>query len=234
MNTPKNTIEFRVWGKLALFSEPVTRMGGEKCTYHLPTYESLKGVLKSVYWKPTIVWVVDRVRVMNRVRTRTRGVKPVQLNNEQNLLSMYTYLTDVSYQVSAHFEWNEHRPEFRQDRNDGKHYDSSLRWLERGGRQDVFLGTRDCQADVEPCTFGSGEGHYDGDEELSYGLMFHGFDYPDETGKEEMWARFWRPVMRRGVVEFVRPEQCEVRKFLRGARSKTFEQKSEGSEYGIL
>ena len=55
----RNSIEFKVWGRYALFTDPLTRIGGEKCSYHLPTYEALKGIAKSIYWKPTFVWVVD-------------------------------------------------------------------------------------------------------------------------------------------------------------------------------
>ena len=63
-NTPKNTIEFRVWGRYALFTDPLTKVGGEKCSYHIPTYEALKGIAKSIYWKPTFIWHIDEVRVM--------------------------------------------------------------------------------------------------------------------------------------------------------------------------
>jgi len=38
----------------------------------------------------------------------------------------------------------------------------------------------------EYSVFGEGESAYDKDKEISYGLMFHGFDYPDETGEEEL------------------------------------------------
>ncbi len=95
--------------------------------------------------------------------------------------------------------------------------------LERGGRQDIFLGTRDCQGYVEPCRFGEGEGHYDGIKELGFGLMFHGFDYPDETGLDMLCSRFWRPFMKRGVIEFPRPEECPVRKDVRPMRAKGFQ-----------
>ena len=37
-----NSIEFKVYGKKALFSEPITRTGGEKSTYLVPTYQALK------------------------------------------------------------------------------------------------------------------------------------------------------------------------------------------------
>src|ERR1700722_5305319 len=71
-STPKNTIEFRVWGRYAMFTDPLTRVGGEKCSYHVPTYEALKGVAKSIYWKPTLIWMIDAVRVMKRIRTQPR------------------------------------------------------------------------------------------------------------------------------------------------------------------
>jgi CRISPR-associated protein Cas5d len=199
----------------------LTRIGGEKCSYHIPTYEALKGVAKSIYWKPTLVWLIDDLRVMRRIRTQAKGVKPLEYGGG-NTLALYTYLTDVEYQVRAHFEWNEHRPELASDRVDGKHYALARRMLERGGRQDVFLGTRDCQAYVEPCEYGSGAGEFDGDGELAFGLMFHGFDYPDETGRPEMHARFWRPVLRDGRLSFPRPEDCAERKFVRAMTPKTF------------
>jgi CRISPR-associated protein Cas5d len=52
--------------------------------------------------------------------------------------------------------------------------------------------------------------------------MFHGFDYPDETGKNEFWSRFWTPRMRSGVIGFDRPEECRVRKFIREMHAKRF------------
>ena len=219
----RSSIEFKVWGRFALFTDPLTKIGGEKCSYHIPTYEALKGVAKSIYWKPTIVWVIDEVRVMKRIRTQTKGTKPLEYGGG-NTLAIYTFLSDVEYQVKAHFEWNTHRPELAEDRNEAKHHIVAKRMLERGGRQDIFLGTRDCQSYVEPCKFGSGEGAYDTDGELAYGLMFHGFDYPDETGDNILHTRFWQPTMVNGVIQFVRPEDCKVRKFVREMSVKKFEQ----------
>jgi len=43
-----NIIEFKVLGKYALFTDPLTKIGGEKCSYQIPTYEALKGILSSV------------------------------------------------------------------------------------------------------------------------------------------------------------------------------------------
>jgi CRISPR-associated protein Cas5d len=223
MNTlPKNTIEFRLWGRFALFTDPLTKIGGEKCSYHLPTYESLKGVCKSIYWKPTIIWVVDAVRVMRRIRTQTKGTKPLEYSRGGNTLAIYTFLSDVEYQVRAHFVMNQHQQQLVKDQVDGKHFAIAKRMLERGGRQDIFLGTRDCQGYVEPCVFGEGEGAYDNDDEIGYGLTFHGFDYPDETGTDELHARFWYPTLKKGVLIFDRTGDCKHRKFVRKMDPKAF------------
>lgn len=210
----KNRIDFKVSGRFALFTDPLTKIGGEKCSYHIPTYEALKGVAKSVYWKPTFTWVIEKVRVMRRIRTQSKSMKPLVFSGG-NSLAIYTYLADVEYQVRAHFEWNLHREDMAQDRIDGKHFQVAQRMVDKGGRQDIFLGTRECQGYVEPCTFGEGEGEYDSGGELAYGLMFHGFDYPDETGINKLHSRFWRPVMQDGVVAFPKPEDCTIRKFVR-------------------
>ena len=217
----RNSIEFKVWGRYALFTDPLTKVGGERCSYHVPTYEALKGVVKSIYWKPTLIWVIDDVRVMRRIRTQTKGTKPMEFSGG-NSLAIYTFLANVEYQVRAHFEWNEQRPELKADRIEGKHFAVVRRMLERGGRQDIFLGTRDCQGYVEACPFGSGRGELDADGQLALGLMFHGFDYPDEHGGNDLHARFWRPTMIDGVIRFPRPEGCTSRKYIRAMTVKRF------------
>ena len=45
----RNSIDYEVSGDYALFSDPVLRVGGEKTSYHIPTYEALKGITESIY-----------------------------------------------------------------------------------------------------------------------------------------------------------------------------------------
>lgn len=210
----ENKVEFKAYGKYALFTDPLTKIGGEKCSYQIPTYQALKGILESVYWKPTIVWVIDKVRMMKAIKTQTRSAKPINYSGG-NSLSIYTYLSDVEYQVQAHFEWNLNREDMAKDRNENKHFFVARRMIERGGRRDIFLGSRECQGYVEPCRFGEGQGFYDQYGELAFDLMFHGFDYPDESGENELYSRFWRPKMVNSIVEFIRPEDCTIRKFVK-------------------
>lgn len=228
-----NFVEFEVYGDYGLFSDPLTRVGGEKFTYQVPTYETMKGVMQSVYWKPTIIWIIDKIRVMNPIQTETKGIRPIKYNSNKNDLSYYTYLKDCRYQVKAHFIWNENRPELEEDRNENKHHNIAKRMIQKGGRRDVFLGCRECQAYVEPCTFGEGEGFYDNIEELSFGLMYHGITYPDEAYSEEtkgkMTVNFWNPVMKKGIIDYCLPSEC-IHKTVRNMEMKKFENKYQNFE----
>jgi CRISPR-associated protein Cas5d len=211
----RNTVEFQAYGDYALFTDPITRIGGEKCTYMVPTYEAIKGILHSIYFKPTITWIVDEVRVMNRIQTESKGVRPIKYNDAgKNDLSYYTYLKDCCYQVRAHFVWNLNHPELEQDRNENKHHNIAKRMIARGGRRDIFLGVREAQGYVEPCVFGTGDGAYDQIEELRFGRMYHGITYADEAYSEEtagkMSIRFWNDaVMKKGIIRFPSPESFQ-------------------------
>ena len=227
MSKPKhsNIVEFCVYGDYALFSDILTRPGGEKSSYPIPTYEAIKGVLHSIYWKPAIVWIIDSVRVMNRIQTVRKGMRPINYGGV-NDLAYYTYLRDVCYQVRAHFEWNDNRPELVKDQNENKHHNIALRMIKAGGRRDVFLGARECMGFVEPCVFGEGEGYYDAIEEIPYGITYHGITYADEAilpeDKNKLTVRLWQPVMRNGVIDFIRPEECTMKRHIRDMKIKPF------------
>lgn len=218
----ENKLQFRVFGKRALFSTPDSRMGGEKFSYQIPTYEALVGITSSIYWKPTIQWVIHRVRILNPIQTESVSVKLHRMKGGSDL-SYYTYLRDVEYEVEASFVWNEERPDLENDRNENKHYFMAKRAIEKGGRRDVFLGTRECQAYVEPVEFEKRPGYYDEIPELGFDLSFHSFTYPDQNKSKNLIANFWYPIMKNGTVEFIQPKDCPTTRVLRKANKKTFE-----------
>lgn len=223
----RNQIEFRVYGKYALFSDPITRMGGEKLSYPVPTYQALKGITESIYWKPSICFLIDEVCVMNPIRMESKNIRPISYEQPQNTLSVYTYLADPVYLVRAHFIANSHRTEpdlIADGQNEHKHHNIARRMVQRGGRRDIFLGTRECQGYVEPCDFDEEKkrSYYAGRGQIDFGVMFHGFDYPDETGRDMLAVRFWRPKMVDGVIAFCTPQDCTMRQDVRPMKTRVF------------
>lgn len=223
----RNQIEFRVYGKYALFSDPITRMGGEKLSYPVPTYQALKGITESIYWKPSICYLIDEVCVMNPIRMESKNIRPISYEQPQNTLSVYTYLADPVYLVRAHFIANSHRTEpdlIADGQNEHKHHNIARRMVQRGGRRDIFLGTRECQGYVEPCDFDEEKkrSYYAGRGQIDFGVMFHGFDYPDETGRDMLAVRFWRPKMVDGVIAFCTPQDCTMRQDVRPMKTRVF------------
>ena len=218
----KNQTSLLVYGDYALFTDPITKMGGEKFSYQVPTYQGLKGIVESTYWKPTIMYIIDEVRILNPIQMESKGIRPMDYNDSSaSNLSYYTYLRKVAYQVKFHFVFNENRPDLQKDWNEDKHYAILKRSIAAGGRRDIFLGTRECQGYVEPCEYGKGSGYYDTyDGEIHFGTMVHGIDYPDETGRNEMAVRLWQPVMRQGVIKFIKPEECNIVKSIKKMQSK--------------
>ncbi len=238
MDKKRNSVEFKITGRYAMFADPVTRVGGEKFTYQVPTYQALKGILESVYWKPTFIWYIDAVRVMKKIQTEAKGIKTLQMDGiypskkkpkkkEAGIsdLSYYTYLRDVEYHVLAHFEWNYQRERLKDDRNEHKHHNIAKRSIKKGGRRDIFLGARECQGYVESCIFDEEKSFYDNYGELDFGVMFHGYEYPDETGNDELVVRLWRAKMKDGLIKFPMPNDCDLsmRRFIRKMAAKEFE-----------
>ena len=126
------------------------------------------------------------------------------------------------------------RPEYEQDRNVHKHREIAKRSIQRGGFRDIFLGSRECQADVEPCVFGEGPGAFDNTPEKALDLMVYGITYADEAYSEEtknkLTAHLWSPVMRYGVIEFPRPEDCPIHRTLGRDRLTVFRQNNAAQE----
>lgn len=223
--TESKLFEFEVSGDYAMFADPMTKAGGERLSFQVPTYEAIKGILHSIYWKPTLTWIVHSVRVMNRIQTETLGIKNMVYSGG-NDLSFNTYLRKVRYQVRAFYVWNMNRPEYEVDRIFGKHDAIIERMIRAGGRRDVFLGSRECQGYVEPAAFGEGKGYYDSSGKRLFGFMYHGVTYPDEALLEEdkgmMSVRFWSCYMDNGVISFPKPEDCPEKRHLKKMEMKNF------------
>lgn len=207
MNYP-NIIQFEISGRYALFTDPLTSCGGDKCSLPVPTYEALKGMARAIYSNAGFSWVIDAVRIIASINA-TEAMTLTRRNyfEKGQDIAIYTYLRNVCYKVLAHMEFSEGTPPETQH----KHYSIARRMLRKGGRREVFLGTKGCPAEVSPCRFHDGEGFYD-DVSENFGLMYHSITYNDN---EPCSVQLFHCQMERGIIAFPRPEECPVSRRIR-------------------
>lgn len=58
-------ISIIVEGDYACFTRPEMKV--ERVSYDVPTPSALEGLLKSIYWKPAIRYVIDKIVVCNPI-----------------------------------------------------------------------------------------------------------------------------------------------------------------------
>lgn len=197
-------------GRYALFTNLSTKGGGEKATYTVPTRQALQGCVDSLYFKPTFKNVITEVKMMKPIQTEVIGTRAL-LGNGKADLNYVSYLTNVEYLVRFYMTWNEARPDLINDRNQKKHEAIMERSIKKGGRRDIFLGTRECVATAEYLTqeeYEQAESCYKEDV-LSMGIMFQEFEYPAED-KQPLKSYFADIVMKGGVIRFKNKEDCEI------------------------
>lgn len=224
----RDIFAYNVEGPLAMFSEPFTKTGGERHSYPVPTYSVLTGITRGILWKPTLIYRILDVRVMNEIKMEPMSVNTRSYGTNQVDRFKHYFLTNVRYQVRVQLLWNMNRPEFANDRNITKFRHMIARTVASGGRRDIYLGTRDCQAYVTPCDFEAGqdESFYKNSGKISFGHMVHGFTYADEAIREEdkgkMTERYWDQEMINGVIHFLAPEECTHTRHVRDMKPKVF------------
>ena len=137
-------------GDYACFTRPEMKV--ERVSYDVPTPGALEGLLKSVYWKPAIRYVIDKIIVFHPIdfmNVRRNEVKEKTLVSSvlKNLagaekdLSIYTsetrsqraamVLKNVRYGVEFHFEMTGIQS-CHEDECEEKHYGIIQRRLENG------------------------------------------------------------------------------------------------------
>ncbi|NLZ45970.1 MAG: type I-C CRISPR-associated protein Cas5 [Clostridiales bacterium] len=139
-----------VEGDFACFSRPELKV--ERVSYDVPTPSALEGMLKAIYWKPAIRYVIDKIVVYNPIKfinVRRNEVKSKvllskvkgQMNGKADSPQIYAdesrtqratmLLKDVKYGIEFHFELTGLKSEHA-DENDEKHYNILLRRLRNG------------------------------------------------------------------------------------------------------
>lgn len=200
---PKNgLVTIEAWGDRALWTDPLTK-AGEKYSYPIPTIGGLRGLIESVYYKPTFIYQIHRIRIMTPIIYHSTGIRtPSHTHNMAKAdLFNYAYLANPRYQIEVSLAWNPARPDLKADRNFKKHYALLQRNLARGGRLQPYLGTSECYAYVKQAQFGAGSGAYDQQQTpMTWGFMYHSFTYPDSSAENVLAVNYWQPTMTRGII----------------------------------
>lgn len=138
-----------VEGDYACFTRPELKV--ERTSYDVPTVSALEGLIKSVYWKPAIRIVVDRIVVFNPIkftnvrrnevnskilqRAVTAQMKgkgdPTLYADKERTQRASMLLKDVKYGVEFHFELTGQKST-HEDESEEKHYNIMLRRLKNG------------------------------------------------------------------------------------------------------
>lgn len=214
MIKPIQRFALHVWGDFALFTRPEHK--AERLSYDAITPSAARGLIEAIYWKPEIVWRIDRLHVLKPVKFTTLRRNEVKCkasasnaasamkagrgnlgffvdegDNRQQRAS--TLLRDVSYVIEAHFELlsgedslEKHSQMFRRRAEKGQYHHCPV------------LGCREFPADFELLSselpVSELAGQTDGNRDL--GLMLHDIDFANG-----MTPRFFRAVMRDGIID---------------------------------
>lgn len=209
-------VRLLVWGERACFTRPEMKV--ERVSYDVITPSAARGILEAIHWKPAIRWVVDRIHVLKPIRFESirrnevggklsaasvgKAIKAgradplVTLVDEDRQQRAATVLRDVAYVIEAHFILTDRAGS---EDSEGKHLDIFNRRARKGQYFHApCLGVREFPASfelIEPDA-PMPDVHVDLQGIRELGWMLHDIDFADE-----MTPRFFRAVMRDGVID---------------------------------
>jgi CRISPR-associated protein Cas5d len=221
-------VQLHVWGDRACFTRPEMKV--ERVSYDVITPSAARGILEGIHWKPTIRWVIDRIRVLKPVRfesIRRNEVghkiavasvrRAMNIGKIEDLAAIIeddrqqraaTVLKDVAYVIEAHFEptarWNG-------EDHDGKHLDMFNRRASQGQCfHQPCLGTREFAAHFKLADASTPSPIA---ETRDLGLMLLDLEYtprPKEPAICDAEPRFFRARMVNGVISVPRIDDPRV------------------------
>ncbi len=218
------SIRLEVWGDYALFTRPEMKV--ERVSYDVMTPSAARGLIEAVYWHPGLRWRIDRIHVCAPIRftnlrrnevkstisaraaraVMERGTGELYLSTAEDIQQRAALLLrDVRYVIEAHFEMTE---KAAPGDNPGKFQDIVKRRVRKGQfyHQPCF-GCREFPAQFRLCeTIPPCPEELNGERDL--GWMLYDLDYTDT---ENITPRFFRGVLRDGVLEVPPWDSGEVR-----------------------
>lgn len=200
-----NEITIEVWGDLACFSRPESKV--ERLTYPVITPSAARGILSAVYSKPVeFYWQVCRIEVLkpiryisfkrNEIKDKTNAKRPDPILIEDNHTQRQTVaLRDVRYRITARIV---PRDDFKGTVT--RLYEQAVRRI-RGGKcfYQPSLGLREFV-----CYFGEPTDAVPIPDSLDLGIMLYDvFDLHNVrvTNKTKPYVSLFHANMVRGVIE---------------------------------
>lgn len=190
-----------VTGDFACFTRPEMKV--ERVSYDVPTPSAIEGMLKCIYWKPAIKYVIDKIIVYNPIRfinirrnelkekTNFQAVKkqmkdgsksPEQFASELRTQRGGMLLRDVKYGIEFHFELTGIKSDGGKE-TDGKHLGIIERRLSKGKHfRQPYLGCREFSVRrvelVDEFDYSTISNENKGDIDL--GFMLYGLNFKDK------------------------------------------------------
>jgi CRISPR-associated protein Cas5d len=189
-------VRLKVWGDYACFTRPEMKV--ERVSYDVMTPSAARGILEAIYWKPAIVWAIDRIHVLNPIRFENirrnevagkipirniaaamkDGASPVETFIEESRQQRATMvLCNVSYVIEAHFVFTG-----SEDNNAAKHKEMFDRRVAKGQCfHNPYLGCREFPAYFESVAGEIPRSALEGERDL--GWMLHDMDFAAESSE---------------------------------------------------
>ncbi|MGI6681156.1 MAG: type I-C CRISPR-associated protein Cas5c [Bdellovibrionota bacterium] len=193
-----------VEGDYACFTRPELKV--ERTTYDVPTPSALEGLLKSIYWKPAIKYVIDRIIVFNDIKymnikrneVKSKGSTSPIYTSEDRTQRSAMILKDVKYGVEFHFELTGEAMEIEDNANE-KHYNIIKRRLEKGqffkvpclGCAEFPAKKIDLLAEGEDFDLSLQDKKIKESGEIDLGFMVYGLTFEDSQNRK---LDYWKKV----------------------------------------
>ncbi|MDO5620640.1 MAG: type I-C CRISPR-associated protein Cas5c [Paracoccus sp. (in: a-proteobacteria)] len=214
-------VRLHVTAPFGLFTRPELKV--ERVSYDVITPSAARGILEAIHWKPAIRWVIDRIHVLEPIRTQTIRRNEVGhkapagklksamkrgdlggvglLADEDRQQRAATVLVRPAYVIEAHFDLTARAG----DDTEGKHLDIFNRRAARGQCfHQPCMGTREFPVDFR--LLGPDDPIPAIAEDRDLGLMLWDIDHAAK-GRPSM---FFRARMVQGVIDVPPPASPEV------------------------
>ena len=194
-----NNVRVRVKGDYALFTRPESQP--ERVSYDVMTPSAARNILQSIYWKPEMDWIVERIHVCRPIKriqimrnelastissaaiqkaVKQPRIQPgMRLEIERDRFQRRgLFLHDVEYVIDARF---------RVHRGDSmKHWGIVAKRLKRGQCfRRPYLGTRECHAEFWPVAADEDVKTIPDDADL--GWMLHDIDHSRQPARPKFF-----------------------------------------------